>query len=207
MGKLCDEKGAAMVTALMLTMLALVISMTLLYSVIMGTKISASQKRYRTALAAAHGGLELFTQELIPRLLSDTSQGSLQGDFSQISLQLPQYDCLRQKLDHPTSQWIACTDPRQLTADPGQAPDVTFRLRGDQGTATGYNVSTKIVDTVPGNSDRSGYDLLDPGYAVAGSDQVVHPQHVPAIYNIAVQGVMEGAGSREKARLSVLFAY
>jgi len=207
MGKLRDEKGAAMVTALMLTMLALVISMTLLYTVIMETKISASQKRYRTALAAAHGGLELFTQELIPRLFeSDTSQGSLQGDFSPISLQLPQYACLQQKLNSPTSQWNACTDPRQLTADPGQAPDVTFRLSGDPNTP-GYNVATKIVDTVPGNTDRSGNDMLDPGYAVAGSDQVIHPQHVPAIYNIAVQGVMEGASSREKARLSVLFAY
>lgn len=207
MGILRDEKGVAMVTALMLTMLALVISMTLLYSVIMGTKISASQKRYRTALAAAHGGLELFTQELIPRLFeSDTTLGSLQSDFSLINLQLPQYACLQQKLNNPTSQWSACTGP-QLTAEPGQAPDVTFRLSGDRVNTPGYNVSTKIVDTVPGNTDRSGYDLLDPGYAVAGSDQVIHPQHVPSIYNIAVQGVMEGASSREKARLSVLFAY
>jgi hypothetical protein len=56
MSGLGDQKGAALVTALMLTLLALVISTTLLYVVMAGSRLSGSHKRYRTALAAAKGG-------------------------------------------------------------------------------------------------------------------------------------------------------
>ncbi|EKD59392.1 MAG: type IV pilus assembly protein PilX, partial [uncultured bacterium] len=42
---------------------------------------------------------------------------------------------------------------------------------------------------------------------VSSRDDTVHPRHVPAMYNLSVQGVREEAGSREKARLSVLYAY
>jgi hypothetical protein len=201
-----NQDGAAMVLALMLTMLALVISLALLYSVTSGTKISASQKRYRSALAAAHGGLEVLTREIIPRLFKVESKDSLESSFSDISLRLPQYDCLQQKLNSPIAQWSACT-PEQVSPDPSQSPDATFRLSGGQPQDKGFDISTKIIDSVPGNSDKSGNDLLDPGISVAGSDEVVHPQHVPGMYNIAVQGVREGGASREKARLSVLYAY
>jgi hypothetical protein len=42
---------------------------------------------------------------------------------------------------------------------------------------------------------------------VSGKEEIVHPQHVPGIYNLSVQGEREGGASREKARLSVLYAY
>jgi Tfp pilus assembly protein PilX len=204
---LSGEAGVALVTALMLTMLSLVIALTLLYTVTSGTRISASQKRYRSALAAAQGGVQLATEEIIPRLLqmNPSSQSSLQDDFALIALQLPAYGCLQQKLSSPTESWSACSVAQQ-SGDPAVAPDLTFTLGGAPSSDPGYQVAVKIVDSVPGNSDTSlGNDLLDSGNSVAGKDDIVRPQHLPGIYSIAVQGV--GGAARERARLSLLYQY
>ncbi|GFO66833.1 type IV pilus minor pilin PilX [Geomonas limicola] len=201
------EKGAALVTALMLTVLSLVIALALLYTITAGTKISASQKRYRTALAAAHGGVELVTQELMPRILQNSLEtpNSLQNQFELISLRLPGYSCLQQKLALPPGAWSACS-PAQRNADPALSPDFAFSLGGAKDSHQGgYQVAVKILDSVPGNTDSAANDLLDPGSAVTGTEEGIRPQHVPGLFNIAVQGV--GGAPREKARLSLLYAY
>ena len=202
------QDGAALVTALMLTMLSLVIALALLSTVTTGTRISASQKRYRSALAAANGGVELLNQEIIPRLLqmNESQYGSVETQFSEINLHLQQSGCLKQKLNQPTYAWNAC-DKDQSSSDPANSPDATFRLNGPRDEA-GFRVSTKIVDTVPGNSDKNSVQLLDTGSSVAGDDEgIIRPRHVPGLYNLTVQGVREGGESRERARLSVLYAY
>lgn len=199
-----SEQGAALITALMLTVLALVIAMALLTMITAGTHVTASQKRYRSSLTAAQGGMEFFVAEIIPRLLqSDLPVSKLEAEFSSIDLKVVKDDCLKQKLTLPASAWTKCS-PAQVSTDPAQAPEASFRLAGDRNR--GFIVSTKIVDTVPGNTDRSGYDL-DAGGAVAAQEDVIRPQHVPTMYNLSVQGMREEPGLREKARLSVLYAY
>ncbi|WP_224957651.1 pilus assembly protein PilX [Geomonas subterranea] len=206
MTKLRSDRGAALITALMLTTLSLVIAMALLSTIITGTHVAASQKRYRSSLTAAQGGVDLFTREIMPRLFqADYDPAAFVRDFTGLDLKVALSPCLRQKLTSPPSAWSSC-DQAQASPDPAQAPDLTFRLAGLP-PATGFNISTKIVDTVPGNTDRSGYYLLDAGGAVAAQDDVIRPQHVPALYNIRVQGMREEPGVREKARLSVLYAY
>jgi hypothetical protein len=200
------EEGAALVTALMLTMLTLVIALTMLYAVTAGTRISASQKRYRSALAAAHGGVELVTREIIPKLLQkDRSETELLGDFGAIKLNFPSSACLQQKLERGTASWSSdCA--AAATSDPAYAPDFTFTLGGERPSDPGYSVAMKIVDNVPGNTDLAASELLDTGASVAGSqEEVIHPRHIPGMFSIAVQGV--GEAPREKARLSVLYAY
>lgn len=205
MAILRSEQGAALITALMLTMLSLVIAMALLTMIITGTRVSGSQKRYRSSLTAAQAGLELFGREIMPRLFQGTPGSKLAVEFPGIDLKVVQDACLSQKLLLPSSSWTVC-NPAQLSSDPAQAPDVSFRLAGEP-PAKGFLVSSKIVDTLPGNTDLSGMDLLDAAGAVAAQDEVIRPQHVPAMYNISVQGVREERGVREKARLSVLYAY
>ncbi|GFO55182.1 type IV pilus minor pilin PilX [Geomonas sp. Red276] len=200
-----SQRGAALVTALMLTTLALVISLSLLYVVITGTRLSAGQKRYRTALAAARGGVSLMTEELIPRLFNSASAGDLETEFALVDLKVPQFDCLRQKIDHASDRWNLCT-PAQVSADPEEYPDAVFRLKGGLDT-TGFRVSSKIVDTVVGNTDQSGIDFLDTGGAASSKDDIVHPRHVPILYSIAVSGTRSGGPVREKAKLSLLYAY
>ena len=201
-----NQEGAALVTALMLTMLSLVISMALLSTVLSGIGVSASQKRYRSALSAAQGGVELLTRELVPLLFrSGATREELQDQFALIDLQLPQYDCLRQKLNNPTGNWSACgADP--APADPDRSPDVIFRLASDG--SRGFRVAGKIVDSVPGNSDHNAViDYLDAGGSVSAKEEVIRPRHVPGIYNVSVQGEREGGEGQEKARLSLLYAY
>ena len=205
MRMLRSQCGAALITALMLTMLALVIALALLTMVTTGTQVSASQKRYRSSLTAAQGGVELLTHELMPRLFEGVSASTLESQYPLIGLQLPEDGCLRQKLDLSPAGWTVCT-PARASSDPAQSPDISFRL-GGLPPSRGFRVTTKIVDTVPGNSDRSANDLLDAGDSVTGRDEVIHPQHVPAMYHLSVQGMREEEGVREKARLSVLYAY
>ncbi|MBU5613309.1 pilus assembly protein PilX [Geomonas azotofigens] len=206
MAALRSERGAALITALMLTTLSLVIAMALLTTIITGTHVAASQKRYRSSLTAAQGGVDLFTREIMPRLFqSDYGATSFATDFPGLELKVTLSPCLRQKLTLPGSSWTSC-DPAQASSDPTQAPDVSFRLAGLP-AAAGFSIGTKIVNTVPGNTDRSGYHLLDAGGAVAAQDDVIHPQHVPTMYHIRVQGVREEPGTQEKARLSFLYAY
>lgn len=212
MKKVRGEEGAALVTALLLTLLSLVISTALLYSVTLGAKNSASHKRYSTALAAAQGGVEVLANEIVPRLFGITTSGSLTeaslgevaDTFSFMNLSFPAGNpqCLQQKLSRRTEEWSACS-PAGASGDPATLPDVTFTLKGT-GSPGGYQVATKIVDTVPGNSFLGRIEL-DAGGGVEWKDEGVYPQHVPYLYSIGVQG--ESGNASEKARLSVLYAY
>jgi len=209
MRRLSSQAGAALVTALMLTTLSLVVAMALLYAVTSGTGISASQKRYRSALAAAHGGVELVTQQIIPTLLQQNPDPAtplltnLVHSFTPIGLQLPAFACLQQKLGTPTAAWSPeCT--AQANSELPDTPDLSFTLAGPP-SQPGYSVTVKVVDTVPGNTDTAGFDLLDQGSSVAARDEGIRPRHLPSMFHISVQGV--GGAPREKARLSLLYAY
>ncbi|UFS69646.1 pilus assembly protein PilX [Geomonas sp. RF6] len=211
MAKVRGEGGAALVTALLLTLLSLVIATALLYSVTQGIKSTASHKRYSTALAAAEGGVDVLAKEIIPQLFLKAMNGPLTSDSLEQVHDMFSFDvsfpggsaqCLQQKLSTRTEEWSACTAEGK-SSDPATLPDVSFVLQGT-GHSKEYQVSTKIVDTVPGNSFLGGFDL-DAGGAVDWKDEEIYPQHVPYLYSIGVQG--ETTDLREKARLSVLYAY
>lgn len=205
-----NEKGVALVTALMLTLVMLAICMTLLYMVTQSTKSSASQKRYMTAVAAGYGGTEII-KDVIPRLMAYSSVRSALPSitgFNNINLAFPtasgDQNCLSQKLklDPP---WDACSADN-TTVDARLKPDFTFTLNGVN-AGQNYNVYTKIVSTVAGNSDTSGVDYLEAGLGVAqAGGGVIAPQHFPSLYTIEVTGE-KAINSKERAELSVLYAY
>lgn len=200
-----NEQGVALITALLLTLISLAIVMALLYYVNTGIKLSASQKRYKSVLAASHGGAEVFTKELVPKLFDGYSTSKLINDFSGINLAIASRACLDQKLSLPTASWSSVCSNTAKTLEPKQSPDATFKLSGMAGQP-GFNVFTKIVDTIPGNSDRSGFALLDSGAGVSGTNSGVAPKHVVGVYRIEVQGEKE-VNPQEKANLTVLYAY
>jgi hypothetical protein len=212
-----NEKGVALVTALMLTLVMLAICMTLLYMVTQSTKSSASQKRYSTAVAASYGGTEII-RDVIPRLLSYSSVGSAlpaMTGFNNIGLAFPQassdLNCLKQKLKlNPVGEdglnaWTACSSANK-TIDAKSKPDFTFSLNGLT-PGQGYKVYSKIVNTVAGNSDMSGVDYLESGLGVAqAGGGVIAPQHFPSLFTIEVTGE-KAYQAKERAELSVLYAY
>jgi hypothetical protein len=201
-----SEKGVALVTSLLLTLLSLAITMALLSFIIAGTKISASQKRYSNSLSAAYGGVEVTTKDLLPKIFNGYTSSVLSSSFSNINLSVQSSNaCLRQKLNLPTNQWTtAVCGASMTTQDAAIAPDFRFTLSGAT-AATNFNLFAKIIDTVPGNSDPSGVEL-DPGMAVAGSAPGISPMHLPAMVTLEVEGT-QGSKPQEKADLSVLYAY
>jgi hypothetical protein len=225
MKTLRNEDGIALVTSLMFTMLALVISMALLYMVTMGARTSGAMKRYKSVLDATYGGTEIVTKDLIANALSFQNQSSsfnsfLQGRMAGIS---PNFsECLQMRLENPRKAWTgACAS---VDGNPRTDPDIVFPLNATAGSS--FNVYSKIVDTtewrfisfssnaagtpvaiskvVAGNSERSGNNSLSKGGVVVNNTPSV--PHYPYIYKLEIQGERQ-QGGLEKANISVQYAY
>ena len=201
-----NDKGIALVTTLMLTMLSLVIILSLLYMVTRGVQASGSQKRYHTALEASYGGTEIFTKAVIPFILQNYSSptliSSLTGSsgFANVGLQVNiPASCLQAKILKGTESWPAGCD---ATASPSKAPDMTLQLQSDSGNP--FVVYTKIVNTQQGNTDMGGLALE--GASVSEGSNVITPQPKPYLYKMEVQGQRKGDGS-VSSDLEVLYAY
>jgi hypothetical protein len=209
-----NEKGIALVTALMFTMISLGIVMLLLSSIIQGTKLTAASKAYKNSLEASFGGVELIAKNILPALYGGTTEASLVAALAGVDFQVPSGSCFTQKWSNSTLDWASC-DADNKTPDPKLAPDMTFTLKATT-DAVGFKVYSKVVDTRCGgntsvgqpcsNSDSTGIDYLDGGGGVTSSTGSVTPQHRPAYYRIEVQGE-RAANPREKSQLSVLYAY
>ena len=205
-----NQKGIALITALLLTLISLAVIMAVLYYVNQGTAVSAAAKRYHNAIEAAHGGGEL-SRQLIGDLFNPSfgnmsaAKSALAVSYAGIQLAVPASSaCLDQKLHNFTSEWGACSaDSRN--PDPRVAPDITFKLKGmpDQ---PAFNVFTKITDATPGNSSESVISGLTGASGVTDSRSGISPQHIPAMYRIEVEGERE-TKPEEKAAVSILYAY
>lgn len=211
-----NNKGMALVTALMFTLISLGIVMMLMYSITQGTKISGASKAYKTALEASYGALELVSKDVMPKLLTGTAKSTLLTQLVSLSLAIPSDagGCFDQKVGNSTLLWTSC-GPLNKTFIASESPDFTLNLKAASDN-TGFRINTKIVDTRCGgdtsvgqpctNSDTSGIDYLDGGGGVTASSGAVTPQHRPAYYRIEVQSE-RAANPREKSELSVLYAY
>ncbi|HTP64359.1 MAG TPA: pilus assembly protein PilX [Geobacteraceae bacterium] len=214
MNHLRNERGIALVTALLLTLITLVIVMALMYYIEMGTKMSGAAKRYKDVRQAGYGGVSLTVNELMPRLenavLGDSVSviNALKGDYASANLTIPDANCLKLKLSSSTALWGSCSS----TLDPKTAPDMTFTLNstlaGFSTPTQGYIVYTKIVDTsVVGNTDPSENNYLrkpenvNESSAVQGSGVTI-----PTIYRIEIQAERE-QNPMERTKLSVVYAY
>jgi len=214
--KLRNNKGIALVTSLLFTLISLGIVMALLTIVTQGTRVSAANKSYKTAIEAGYGAVDVITRDLLPTaLLSVPLTTAYKSSLAAaISLALPLEACFNQKASSSTSLWTACTG-QPTSSVPTLSTDMSFNLKSDN-DPVGFRVYSKITDTRCGgdtaagqpcsNSDTSGVDYLDAGSGVASSSGSVTPQHRPAYFRIEVQSE-RAANPREKSQLSVLYAY
>jgi hypothetical protein len=230
-----NEKGIALVTSLMFTVLTLVITMTLLYMVTVGIRSSGAMKRYRTTTEAAYGGLEIMVKDIMSIGLVDATVSTLSNDTFKSNMEThlagldsPSVsDCLRTKLVNYNNNWsIAC---KNYTLDASKSFDVKFNLNSASGTP--YVVYTKIVDTMEhkmtvfenkststglvmskktvsmaGNSDPSNLNLE--GFSTTdleGGSGDRNP-HVPYTYRIEVKAE-RAQNALEKAAISVVYVY
>lgn len=198
-----DKKGIALVTALMMTLISLLIIMSVMMLITASISRTGAQKRYRTATEAAYGGTEIVMKDMLPFLLKNfeaTNLGdALTGQYGGISLVVSSNDCLKDKMTKETSLWgSACSQ----TVSAKVAPDFSFTLSAATGQP--FTVYTKIIDTIGGNTDTSGLQLE--GAGVAESLAVLTPMHLPYVYRVEVQGE-RSQNPTEQANLSVLYAY
>jgi hypothetical protein len=220
MATLNNNKGIALVTSLLFTLISLGIIMALLAIVIQGTRVSAANKSYKTAIEAGYGAVDVLSRDIFPTIFRggfDNAYRSALADSNAISLSLafPLDACFAQKVSSSTSQWSSCTTGQPTSLVPTESPDMTFNLKSTR-DPVGYKVYAKISDTRCGgdtaagqpcsNSDNSGIDYLDAGSGVTASYGTVTPQHRPAYYRLEVQSE-RAVNPNEKAQLSVLYAY
>lgn len=220
---LSNNKGVALVTSLMLTLISMGIIMALLYMITQSIKVSAASKRYRNATEATYGGAELVAFELIGTAWKNYSSAGgaaskLVANYGNVDLAVPVANaCLTQKLSSPASSWTSCTS-QQKSMDISSiktAPDMSFLLKGTN-SGQHYKVFAKIVDTTSGNTDTSSLitntsdkegliSASGSSYSKTGASQV-SMMHIPYSYRIEVQGQPE-VNSLEKSNVTMLYAY
>lgn len=220
---LSSEKGLALVTVLVLSLICLSIISTLLYMVIQGTKFTGYYKRYETAREAALGGAEIGSdlimqrgELIIPGLVNMPNFcdcGDPDNPNDNLYSGVP--SCLCDKLcdtaiiyPGPTLNWVNCA-AADIELDPTNNPDIQFSL---QGINTMYQVSAKIVDTIRGNSDLSGEELGGTGVVASTSTMITAPP-LPYLYRVEINSqdinialALPGA-MVERARFSALYAF
>jgi hypothetical protein len=221
---LSNNKGIALVTSLMLTLITMGIVMGLFYVLTQSIKSSAATKRYRNATEAAYGGSELMAFDIIGNAWKNFSSAggvsnTLVGMYGNVNLAVVASNaCLTQKLSSPAANWSNCSALQKsldLTTIKS-SPDLTFLLKG---TTSGqhYKVFAKIVDTSSGNTDTAGSSMLnanDSAGLLSASGSAYNKfgggsvpiQHIPYSYRIDVQGEKE-LNSMEKSNVTVLYAY
>jgi hypothetical protein len=217
-----NERGVALVTALLLSLIVLGMVMALLYYVTQGVTQSAANKRYHSAREAAYGGMDVVSKQIMPDVLGNYSTSYLSTVLAGVQPTYSNLPCFQSKLNNATSQWSGACTADSRTPEPKVLPDVTIKLKGPP-LSPNFNVYAKIVDSQPGNSDATSTGpapggtggVLDGAAGVAysgpvgggsGSSETVTPMHIPGMYRIEVQGESE-TNPLERSRLSALYVY
>lgn len=202
-----NERGIALVTTLMLTLIGLGIILCLLYTITESTRIAGTNRRYRSVVAATYGGAEILIKDLVPYILrnfeSSTLADSLLNDYADIRLSVSDVDCLKAKITKDTALWsTVCANSSTDALPAADAPDITINL---QGTAdNSYLVYAKIVATKSGNTSMSGVTLE--GSSTSETSSTITPQHLPYLYTIDAQGKKNNDNSAT-SHVEVLYAY
>lgn len=212
-----EEKGIALVTALMLTLITLTITMVMLYMVTQSTKISGAQKAYKSSLDAGLGGVDIMTKDALPYMLSATTDFLESANDSSYftkklaasmpgleSLHIDNATCLNAKLTKREADWGTACGSESKNLDPTKSPDISFVLKSAflPTSAKGFKVSAKILSTTVGNTDLSNREFNTSSTTSASSGDIGSPY----IYRLEVTGERESNPS-ERATLSVLYAY
>lgn len=195
MKTLRNEKGFALGFVLILAAIALTMTLAMLLMVGRGSFISGQQMRFRTAVEASRGGMEIMMQLVASRgtpTISDTTLNQV----------LPNAAAVATKMSRVTGAWGAGAGlDNTLTIDPSPGNESTYDMRIDLGA---YRVYTKIADTVDGNSGADE-GLLKSAVVNSGSGEVTVVS-VPYLYTIEVLSQSQ-VNPTERSRLSVLYQY
>lgn len=191
-----NERGVALVMALVLGLVGMLIISALIYMVGTGTWVSGSKKRYQVALEASHGGLNFFAKEITQQGVGGTSlsaMGTYGGIFAPVA----------SNADFSTK--MTTTGRIGDAGYPVSNPDTTLTLAFTPPTPN-MAVSGTILATNLGNSSLSPHNLVGGG-VIAPSSGGGSGQAIPYLFQMDIQGQQSGLITRERARLSAIYAY
>ena len=205
------ERGVALVMALIVVSVAAGIFAAVMYFSLTGTEVSGLQRKYQSNKEASLGAIDVLTKDLLPHVMGGIDLSSAVGALVKPSAVLPAVTadatrdtCFRTKLTTITSGWPGGTC--DTGSDPTTNPDLIFNLKGKSDQVKPYVVSMKIIDTVSGNSDKTGV-VLDLGSGVVDdASSLIKIQHFPFLYTIVTDARQQGSTS-ERVNIEVLYAY
>jgi hypothetical protein len=215
-----NERGIALVTALLLTLISLTFVMAVLYMLTQGIKTSTSTKHYATALEATYGGVDFFTKDALPQMLTSASSAfnstTITNLYPTLNMTMPNTSngCMQAKLTSTSASWLgAGCAAANLSSNIALLPttaDMTFTFPGTTGSSA-YTVYSKIVDTAIGNTDTSAYasgGLLSGAGVGSGSGVGGHTAStkIPYLFTVEVQA-QAAANPQETTRVTLLYAF
>lgn len=207
------NKGVALVTALIVISISAGIFAAIMYFAMTGTEISGIQRKYQSSKEASLGAIDVMTKDLLPRVIAGTDLSGAVSSMTILAGVLPavQADsakdaCFRTKLTTVTANWGSlpgCDSNPDATVN----SDIVFNLKSNTaGTSKPFVVSMKIIDTVPGNSDKSGTTLELGAGTVDNAAGMISVQHFPYLYTIMTDARPQSS-TTERANIEVLYAF
>lgn len=194
-----DERGMALVMALVLGVIGMLMLASVLFMVRIGTETSGSQKYYEQASTSAHGAMTLFTKEIMQNALAGTPLAGMGATYGTAALTLAPVIAdadFTRKLT--TSGWIG--DGTYPVDDPDATLTLTF-----PGATPDITVNATVRATSRGNSGTSA-NVLVGGGVISNSTGTVIPQHIPYLYHVDIRA-QSATSTGENARLSAIYAY
>lgn len=196
MNILRNEKGIALITALIMGLVGMLMLASILLLVQSGTWITGSKKRYLTALDAAHGGMNFYAREVVQRGLAGTTLTTMGNDNYSGQLALTRGPLIS---DANLTTKLTTTG----AYPPANASDVDATLTYTMPSGGNILVDSSIRRTSLGNSGTSS-TLLEGGGVVDTSGGKITPQHIPYLYQIETRA---RSTANETAGLSAIYAY
>jgi len=190
-----NEKGVALVMALILGLVGMLMITSLLYMARTGIWTSGSKNRYHTALETTFGGMNFFTNETIQQGLGGTALSAM-GNYGGMLTQVISDGNFIKKLTTAGN----VTDGTY----PANNPDVTLTFLNTAPTPT-LIVNNAILSTSRGNSSLSGTQLVTGGVG-EGSSAQTFGLHIPYLFQTETT-TQQAINPREKARLSAMYSY
>lgn len=183
-----NNRGIALVTAMILALIAMAIAVATIYMILQSTEISGIKKRYTTALGASKGVTE-GTALLI------SLYGAIPSDMTGITT-ISNATCFKKKLMERKADWGSCDSVPTVSSS---SYDIKFDF-GD------YKAYGKIVDTIPGNT-LVGESLEVKG-VVSGSQSgiIKNSTVVPYMYKLEIRSERTG-NPQDSSEISALYAH
>jgi hypothetical protein len=151
-----SERGVALILVLVLSAIGLIVMTTVLYVITMGTQLSGSEKRYRTAHEAALGGIDV-----IRKIIQEQAANAIPG------VTITYQASFMNKLNAASLTGY----DTNVSIDPSTAS--TYDVAIDIGNPV-YRIYAKLVQKQQGNTNRgykqvrikTGVVPADPGMGV-----------------------------------------